>query len=122
MRGNAGARLGRGLDLLALGALSVYLAAAVPWALVRAAGDVDLAIETGESLAAGRARVYGERYSQAIDQIRRDLPVSEPYLLVEGGSPASGGVFWVRYDLAPRRAVYLGRLDELTDAARVRRR
>ena len=33
-----------------------------------------------------------------------------------------GGTYWVRYDLAPRRAVYLGRLNELTSAMQVRRR
>jgi hypothetical protein len=44
-------------------------------------------------------------------------------------SPASGAGdvddggagFWVRYDLAPRRAVFIGRLDQLRDAASLRR-
>jgi hypothetical protein len=106
----------------AAGLLALYLAVAVPWALGRAGIEVYRAADARESLTEGRARISGESYTRAIDEIRRALPAGEGYLLVEGGSPNSGGAYWVRYDLAPRRAVYLGRLDELTSADQVRRR
>ncbi|MBV8200930.1 MAG: hypothetical protein JOZ15_09945, partial [Acidobacteria bacterium] len=41
---------------------------------------------------------------------------------VDGGSGSLGGTYWVRYDLAPRRSIYLGRLYELTSVQEVRRR
>src|ERR1700688_62901 len=115
-------RLDRALDLTAAGLLGLFLAVAVPRALLGAGDEVIQAANAHESLAEARARVLGEDYSRAIDQIRGELPPDEGYLLVEGGHPDSGGAYWVRYDLAPRRAVYLGRLDELTSGARVRRR
>ena len=75
-----------------------------------------------ETPAEARARVAGDDYIRAIDDIRRALPPTEAYLLVEGGRPQDGGAYWVRYDLAPRRALFLGRLTELTDAHRLRQR
>ena len=116
------AGLDRALDLAAAGLLGLFLAVAVPWGLLGAGRDLYRAAYAHETLAEARARVYGEDYSRAIDQIRGELPEDEGYLLVEGGHPGSGGAYWVRYDLAPRRAVYLGRLDELTSGERMRRR
>lgn len=112
----------RALDLAAAGLLVLFLAAGVSIALLRAGRELYLAAYAHESLAEARARVYGEAYTRAIDQIRRELPAGEGYLLVEGGVPGSGGAYWVRYDLAPRRALYLGRLEELTSGFRLRRR
>jgi len=119
-----GARTGldRALDLAAAGLLGLFLAAAVPQALFHAGRKVVEAANAHESLAQARARVYGEDYTRAVDRIRDELPEDAAYLLVEGGRPGSGGAAWVRYDLAPRRAVYLGRLDELTSGERMRRR
>jgi hypothetical protein len=114
--------LDRALDLAAAGLLGLFLAAGVSAALLHAGRELYRAAYAHESLAEARGRVYGEAYTRAIDQIRRDLPAGEGYLLVEGGDPGTGGAYWVRYDLAPRRAVFLGRLDELTSGARVRRR
>jgi hypothetical protein len=105
---------GFALDVLAAVLAAVFLVFAVPQALHRAA---NLLISeyylTGETLAASRARFYGDDSLRAIDQIRAQLPLDEPYLLVEGGGQKSGGVYWVRYDLAPRTSAYLGRLDEI---------
>ena len=114
--------LDRALDLAAAGLLGLFLAVAVPSALLHASREVVAAARAHESLDQARARVYGEAYTRAIDQIRSELPAGDSYLLVEAGSRESGGAYWVRYDLAPRRAVYLGRLEELTSGDRLRRR
>jgi hypothetical protein len=120
MRGNW---LARALDLAAAGLFGLFLVAAVPVAVLRSAKLLSLPSRCGgESEAAARARFEGPDYVRGIDEIRRDLAEDETYLLVEAGRPQDGGVYWVRFDLAPRRAVYLGQLAELTDADRLRRR
>jgi hypothetical protein len=116
------AYLSRALALAAVVAIGLFLVAAVPGAVGEAWDEAGIAASTHESLGAARIRIYGESYTRAIDEIRRALPADEGYLLVEGGSGLLGGTYWVRYDLAPRRAVFLGRLDELTSADRLRRR
>ena len=115
------ASLVRALDLLAIGLLVFFLLAAVPQAILRALGMLRLVERTAhETDEAARARVYGQDYTRAIDEIRRAIPAGDGYLLVEGGRPQDGGVYWARYELAPRRAVYLGLLGELADAKRLR--
>lgn len=123
-RARRGTRTGldRALDLAAAGLLGMFLAVAVPLAVLHAGRKVVEAARAHESVAEARARVHGVEYTRAIDQIRRELPPGDAYLLVMGGEPSSGGAYWVRYDLAPRPALYLGRLDELTSGARMRRR
>jgi hypothetical protein len=116
------ARLGRVPALAAAGLLGLYLAAALPWGLGRAWLEVVRAASAHESPAEARRRVFGETYASAIEEIRRALPAGESYLLVEGGSGMLGDAVWVRYDLAPRRAIYLGQLNELTSGMQVRRR
>ncbi len=111
-----GSRLfGFALDVLAVALAALFFAAALSTALYRAARMLhDQPQLAGETLTAARARIYGPAYVQAIEQIRGAIDPDEPYLLVEAGGPGSGGVYWVRYDLAPRRAILLGRLDEIT--------
>jgi len=116
------ARLGRVPALAAAGLLGLYLAVALPWGLGRAWLEVVRAASAHESPVEARRRIFGETYTSAIEEIRRTLPPGEAYLLVEGGSGMLGGTYWVRYDLAPRRALYLGRLNELTSGMQVRRR
>jgi hypothetical protein len=114
--------LGWAVNLVAAALVALYLAAALP----RAAGVAGFMLRlpgrtAGESLPAARARLFGGDYSRAVDRIRRQIPLTQPYALVAGDSAQSGGVLWVRYDLAPRRAVYLGELRRLPrDAAVVR--
>jgi hypothetical protein len=116
-------RLSSALDWLAIGLLGFFLVAAVPQAMQRAWKMLGLVSETrGESEAEARGRAYGKDFTRAIDEIRRAIPEHGGYLLVDGGQPEEGGVYWVRYELAPRRASYLGSLGELTDARRVRKR
>jgi hypothetical protein len=119
MRGRV---MGRALDLFAAGLFGLFLVAAVPQAVQRAAGMLRYASRLGgESPVTARARFSGDAYVHAIDEIRSALPIDRPYVLVEAGRPQDGGVYWVRWDLAPRRAVYLGQLAELSDAVRSRR-
>ncbi len=104
--------------LLALALLGVYFALNAPRTASIARYLLSLPRQVaGESTAAACARLFGTPYCQAIDQLRRALPVDRPYLLVAGDSPGTGAIYWVRYDLAPRRAVYLGQLNHLTAAA-----
>ena len=115
--------LDRALDLAAAGLLGMFLAVAVPLAALHAGRKVVELVEAAqahESLDEARARVHGVEYTRAIDQIRGELPPGDAYLLVMGGAPNSGGAYWVRYDLAPRRAFYFGRLDDFTSSAQVR--
>lgn len=93
-------------DLAALGLCALYLMAAVPLALYRAVKHVILAVEEAhESETAARARIRGEAFVAAVDGIRRTVPAGEPYLLIEESDPEEGAANWVRYELAPRRAV-----------------
>jgi hypothetical protein len=118
-----GDKVDRALCALAAGLFGFFLVAAVPRAVLRSVGMLVLAVETaGESQEAARARVFGAAYTAAIDEIRRALPAGGAYLMVEGGRPQDGGVYWVRYDLAPRRAVFFANLSDLTDATRLRHR
>jgi len=100
-------RRGRRLaDLAALGLAAPYLAAAVPLALYRAGERVAWAAgEPHETAEAALARVHGEAFAEAIAAIRRAVPADEPYLLVAENDPEEGDEYWVRYELAPRRAV-----------------
>jgi hypothetical protein len=96
------------VDLAALALGALYLATAVPLALERAIEHAGLAIdEAHETAAAARARVHGEALVAAVDAIRRAVPADEPYLLIAESAPEEGWENWVRYELAPRRAVLL---------------
>jgi hypothetical protein len=128
MRGKTSRASGRlsgwgwALSGVAVALLGVHLL----WALPDAAGVARFMLtlpprSAKESLQAARARLFGAPYTTAIDLIRRALPLDRPYLLVAGESLEDGGVFWVRYDLAPRPPLLLGRLDDLTDAGGLRR-
>lgn len=73
----------------------------------------------GEDAAASRRRVMGEGWVETIAVLRRAIPRDGEYFLVDGGGFRDGGAYFVRYDLAPRRARYLGDLDDLRDPAKV---
>jgi hypothetical protein len=80
----------------------------VPLALDRAARHAGLAIdEAHETEDAARARVRGRAFVDAVDAIRRALPADEPYLLIDKAAPEEGAANWVRYELAPRRAILI---------------
>ncbi len=107
----------------AVALLAVFLAAALSEALLHSWNEVSRVAERAdETLTAARSRLFGESYTRAVDDLRRTLPMDESYLVVDGGSGLLGASYWVRYDLAPRRAVFLGWRYELTSASKVRRR
>jgi hypothetical protein len=114
---------GLALDLAAAALVAVYLAAAVPGSVWRGLQMLGVAASyRGETLAAARIRSFGFAYVRAIDEISAELPADQAYLLVAGEDAGLADTYWVRYDLAPRRAFLLALLDERTDARSLRRR
>jgi hypothetical protein len=73
----------------------------------------------GEDMAASRRRVMGDGWVETIAALRRAIPRDGEYFLVDGGGLRSGGAYFVRYDLAPRRARYLGPLADLRDPDKI---
>ena len=67
----------------------------------------------GEAPPTARRRVFGVPYTAAIEGIRRALPPDSVYVLINADDKDDGFPLWVRYDLAPNRAIYLGRLSKL---------
>jgi hypothetical protein len=112
------------LATLALALLALQLAVALPRALLRSADEGwHLIVHRNETPYQQRVRTFGPGYVQAIEQIRRTIPPDGAYLLINGhGGVEEGGPIWVKFDLAPRRAVYLGKLEDLGNADRLRRR
>jgi hypothetical protein len=68
-----------------------------------------LARFAGEGPRDRRRRFSAPAYVDAIDAIRRAIPADGAYLLVNAdprdGPRTDGGWLWVRFELAPRRAV-----------------
>src|SRR5689334_4918598 len=76
----------------------------------------------GEPPSAERAHAYGPEYVRAIEEIRRTIPRDGAYILISAVSEAEGAMYWVKFDLAPRRAVYLGEIGALQPVERLRKR
>jgi len=109
------------LATLALALFCLHLAASALWMLRLSAGSALLAVRTyGETLEAKQARLFGPAYTGAVAAIRRTIPENAPYLLVDAGAD-SGAIFWVRFDLAPRRAILVGKLDDLRRFERLKK-
>lgn len=113
--------LDRGLALLALGLLAGHLALSLPPGLAAAWRRLAALSERwNEAPATARRRVFGEEYAAAIEEIRRAVPAGASYLLVDGGREDQGAISRVRFDLAPRRPLWIGELDRLPTASRLR--
>ncbi len=112
------------LPLLALVALAVHLAVSLPVTLGRSAWAARRLVDTrNETPRETRIRIFGPGYVKAVEEIRRAIPRDGAYLLVNGHpGEEEGGPLWVKFDLAPRRAVYLGKLRDLGNVERLRRR
>jgi hypothetical protein len=52
---------------------------------------------------------------ESLDAIRRAIPADGEYLMVDGGEELQGATYWVRFELAPRRARFAGRLREMSE-------
>jgi hypothetical protein len=106
---------------MALAVLALFLIHSGCLTAVRAWRWIGQAVSLAdEDYSALRRRALGSAYVLAIERIRRAVPRDREYLLVAGGTEFQGGAFWLRYELAPRRARYVGRLPELSDSRTVR--
>jgi hypothetical protein len=107
---------------LALALFAGFLAVSLPDALKHADKFLDRAVEhAGETVIEERNRVWGEGFTRTIEEIRRVIPPDGVYVLVNGDMPDRGAPIWVRYELAPRRAILMTRPD-LRRPRRVQRR
>jgi hypothetical protein len=107
------------------------LTVSVGWTAAKAVRRIQKAfLYAGESALAERSREFGAPYARKIEEIRRLIP-DDPrdpddgiYGLVDGDTDgvAIGGTLWVRFDLAPRRAVFLGLRKDLPGPGELRRR
>ena len=70
------------------------------------------ASKLGEGSRQARRRFLGPAYVAAVDEVRRAVPPGGEYLLVDGGFERQGAALFLRYELAPRRARFVGRLTE----------
>jgi hypothetical protein len=92
-------------------------------ALARAAHRLALyAPRIGEDSAAARRRAFGAAWVDAVEEIRRRIPEDGSYALVDAQPVEQGAYYWIRHDLAPRRAVFLGRMSRLPGPRRLSRR
>ncbi len=111
------------LPTLALGLFAVFLAVSLSRAAIETARNgVLLYALRGEKPFQERARCYSSAYTEEIENIRRTIPRDGAYILINGDSNEQGGPLWVKFDLAPRRAVYLGELDKLDSVERLKKR
>jgi hypothetical protein len=72
----------------------------------------------GEDSHQARRRFLGPAYVAAVDEVRRAILPGGEYLLVDGGTERQGAALFLRYELAPRRARFAGRLTEVRDPSR----
>ncbi|HEX4964083.1 MAG TPA: hypothetical protein VF173_24875 [Thermoanaerobaculia bacterium] len=106
---------GKVLRAVALAVLGVSLLAALPLTALRVGKRVyDATRLAGEDHRGARLRVLGAPAVEALEVIRRAVPPDGEYLLVDGGHEWQGATYWVRFELAPRKAWYVGRLEEMT--------
>lgn len=69
----------------------------------------------GEDSRQARRRVLGARWVAAEEEIARAIPAGDEYLIIDGGEEREGATLFLRYQLAPRRAHFAGRLSEVVD-------
>jgi hypothetical protein len=104
---------------LAVAAFLLSLVADLPLTAARTLRRVGRAtLSLGEDARGARARLLGAATVRALDSIRQAIPANGEYLLVDGGEELQAEAYWVRFELAPRRAVFAGRLSEMERAPR----
>lgn len=106
--------------------LALFLAGltvSVGWTTAKAARRMQKAfLYAGESALAERSREFGAPYARKIEEIRRLIPRDGVYAVIDGDDVELGGAIWARFDLAPRRAVFLGLRKDLPGPGELRRR
>ena len=106
------------LRAVALVLLAVSLLAALPLTVLRVGRRLlEVGLLAGEDARGAHVRVLGTAAADALDTIRRTIPPGGDYLLLDGGSEWQGATYWVRFELAPRRARYVGRLSEMSPSS-----
>lgn len=107
----------------ALALFGLLLAVSLPWSAGRAVRRIYWAhLYADETPLEERFRHFGPQYALAIEEMRRVIPRHGVYALVDADRKELGSVLWVRFDLAPRRAVFLGHLHDLRNRRTVRQR
>jgi hypothetical protein len=97
----------------------VSLLAGLPLAALRTARRIfEVVPLAGENARGAHVRVLGAAAADALDSIRRTIPPDGEYLLLDGGQEWQGSTYWVRFELAPRRPRYVGRLSEIAGPSR----
>ncbi|MFY9823864.1 MAG: hypothetical protein WAM82_20965 [Thermoanaerobaculia bacterium] len=106
----------RALRVLVLALFAASLIVAVQQAAKRAWVRIDQAASRlGENSGQARRRVLGARWVDAEAEIARAIPAGGEYLMVDGGEERQGATLFLRYQLAPRRARFAGRLSEVAE-------
>jgi hypothetical protein len=99
------------------------LTVSLGWSAAKSARRIEKAfLYAGESTLQERSREFGAPYARRVEEIRRAIPRDGAYALVDGDNTELGGALWVRFDLEPRRAVFLGLRKDLPAAGELRRR
>jgi hypothetical protein len=105
------------LRAASLALLAISLLAALPLTALRVGRRIlEVVPLAGENARGAHARVLGVSAAHALDSIRRTIPPGGEYLLLDGGAEWQGATYWVRFELAPRRARYAGRLAEIAES------
>jgi len=110
-------RLARGV---ALGLFSLFVIASLPAVATHSFRRLIHALASGlrgESSEAAVRRIQGDAYVDAVEGIARIVPRDGAYFLVDAGPYRKGAAYWARFDLAPRKALFLGRPDDPVDRA-----
>jgi hypothetical protein len=99
------------------------LTVSLGWTAAKSLRRIEKAfLYAGESALDERSREFGRPYALAIEAIRRTIPRHDAYALIDGDPEELGGALWVRFDLEPRRAVFLGLRKDLPKTANELRR
>lgn len=94
------------ISLLAV--LGLFLGLNAPMALLKSLRRIKQGWELRhETLIESRKRLFGSEYVESVETIRKSIPPDGEYLLVIGPGAEEEAALWVRYDLAPRRALLL---------------
>ena len=103
------------LRAMALVLLAVSLLAALPLTALRVGRRIfEVAQLAGEDARSAHMRILGAAAADVLDSIRRTIPPNGDYLLLDGGAEWQGATYWVRFELSPRRARFVGRLSEMS--------
>jgi hypothetical protein len=109
-------RFGSLLRVLVLALFAVSLLVALEQAARRSWVRIVQAVShLGEDSRQARRRTLGAPWVDAEAEIRHAVPKDGDYLMVDGGEERQGATLFLRYQLAPRRARFAGRLSEVAD-------